>query len=101
MSMPTREELALMVDMARWEWLREHLERGGLIVVAPELDLVEAGIGIAVDDTAALQGWIAAGAIARPSPEQLFDWDATPETMFRMLIISPFVLIQPLNPGCS
>ena len=41
---PTREELAQAVDEVTWDALRAHLERGGLIVVARELDLVEAGI---------------------------------------------------------
>jgi hypothetical protein len=97
----TREELKLTVDMARWGWLRPHLERGGLVVVSPELDLVAAGFSIAGDDTAAVNAWIDIGWVAKPSATQVFDWDAEPDTPFRFLIANPYVLIQPLSPLVS
>lgn len=93
--------MALTVDMARWGWLRPHLERGGLVIVAPELDLVAAGFSIASDDTAAVNTWIERGWLTRPSATQVFDWDADPDTPFRFLIASPYVLIQPLPPLVS
>ena len=46
---PTREELTLAVDEAVWGLLRAHLERGGLIVVARDLDIVEVGVKLAAD----------------------------------------------------
>ena len=98
MTTPTREDLTLSVDMAQWSWLRFHLERGGLVVVSPELDLVAAGFSVAGDDAAAVAAWIERGWIAKPSATQVFDWDAAPETPFRFLIASPYVLIQPLSP---
>jgi hypothetical protein len=96
-SPPTREELTLSVDMARWDWLRSHLERGGLVVVAPDLDLVAAGFSITSNDIAAVNAWIETGRITKPSATQVFDWDADPDTPFRFLIASPYVLIQPLS----
>lgn len=100
-SMPTREELTLSVDMARWGWLRSHLDRGGLVVVSPDLDLVAAGFSIAGDDSAAVNAWVETGWVAKPSATQIFDWDAAPDTPFRFLIASPYVLIQPLSPLVS
>ena len=97
----SEEELTLSVDMAPWEWLRDHLPRGGLVVVSPELDLVAAGFSIAGDDSAAVSNWIATGRIAKPSATQLFDWDAEPDTPFRFLVAAPYVLIQPLSPLVS
>ncbi len=58
---PTREELALAVDEAAWGLLRAHLERGGLIIVACDLDIVEVGVKLADDDAAAIASWIAGG----------------------------------------
>lgn len=92
----TAEELALTMDEARWDWLRAHLERGGLIVVAHDLDLAEAGAKIASDDAAAVGGWIQAGRLTKPSAEQIEAWNAAPDTPFRMLVVSPYVLIQPI-----
>jgi hypothetical protein len=90
----TKEELALQVDEAEWGWLRAHLERGGVIVVAPGLDLVEAGQAIAADDASAVSAWIEAGLLAKPEREQIAVWDATEGKRLRTLIISPYVLIQ-------
>ena len=97
----TREELSLTVDTAQWGWLRPHLERGGIIVVSPDLDLVEAGFGISSDDTAMVSEWIDTGKVAKPSATQIFDWDAEPGTPFRVLIASPYILVQPLSPLVS
>ena len=94
MSNPAPEDLNLTVDLARWEWLRSHLDRGGVLLVSPHLELIEAGFCIATDDVAAVSDWIARGDLSKPSAGQVFDWDAVPETLFRMIIISPYVLVQ-------
>lgn len=94
----TREELALTVDEAAWGWLRAHLERGGLIVAARELDIVEVGFKIAADDTAAIGGWVAGGKLTKPSVEQIAAWDLDKEKRFLCLIVSPYVVIQEKEP---
>ena len=91
---PTREELALQVDEAEWGWLRPHLERGGIIVISHGLELADAGAGIAGDNTTAVQGWIAAGMLGKPTGEQIGEWNADQSRRFRTLIVSPFVLVQ-------
>lgn len=92
--LPSREELALAVDEAEWDWLRAHLERGGLIVVALPLDIVEVGLALAADDTAAIREWVGEKQLTKPSPEQISDWDRQRDKRFLTLIVSPFVLIQ-------
>ncbi len=92
----TREELARAVDVAEWGWLRAHLERGGLIVVDRELDLVEAGLKVAADDAAAIGAWIVARKLTKPSTAQIASWDREQEKRFNTLIVSPYVLIQEL-----
>jgi hypothetical protein len=91
---PTRENLALSVDEAEWGWLRGHLERDGLVVVGPNLDLVEAGLKITLDDTAAIEGWIREQRLTKPTAEQVADWDRQRGKRFLILIVSPFVLIK-------
>ncbi len=91
---PTREELALTVDEAEWGWLRAHLERGGLIVVAQELDIVDVGVTIAADDATAINGWIVAGKLTKPSAGEIAAWDGDRRKKFLSLIVSPYVLIQ-------
>lgn len=96
---PGREKLAHTIDVAEWGWLRAHLERGGLIVVAPDLDLAETGRKVAADDTDAIRPLIAAGRLAKPSREQVAAWDKKRAKKFRMLIVSPYVLIQEESPA--
>lgn len=90
----TKEELALQVDEARWEWLRAHLERGGVIIVDGALELAAVGERIASDDTATIGGWIETGKLSKPSAEQITGWDGNTEVRFATLIVSPYILIQ-------
>jgi hypothetical protein len=92
-----KEELALNIDEAQWQWLKPHLERDALIIVSGALDLAEAGERIAADDSAAVSAWIAAGKVGKPSAEQIAVWDTEPEKKFLVLIISPYVLIQEIG----
>ena len=91
---PTREELALTIDEASWDMLRSHLERGGLVLVARELDLADAGKRLADDDAATVGEWIQSGKLTKPSAEQVVAWDTARDKPFHMLIISPYVLMQ-------
>lgn len=90
----SKEEIVQTMDIAEWEWLRAHLERGGLITVDKDLDLGEAAYRVAIDDGAIVQGWIEAGAIGRPTSDQIARWDEEPGKRFSMIIVSPYVLIQ-------
>ena len=92
----TKDELALAVDEAEWQWLKPHGERGVLIVVAPDLELAEAGIRIVGDDAEMVREWIEAGRLGQPSAEQLAAWDLFPAKRFQMLIVSPYILIKEL-----
>ena len=89
-----RQELAQQVDRARWEWLQPHQQRNALIRVDGMLELADVGERLAADDAATVQAWLASHMIARPSPDQLDEWNRQPERMFAMLVVSPFVLIQ-------
>jgi hypothetical protein len=93
----TREELALSVDEAEWQWLKPHLERDSLITVAAVLDLAEAAERIAADDAAQVGEWIGSNKVGKPTAEQIAVWDTTPQKKFLMLVISPYVLIQELG----
>ena len=69
--METREELALNIDEAKWQWLKPHLERGSLVTVTASLDLAETGERIALDDSACIASLIAAGKIGKPTAEEI------------------------------
>jgi hypothetical protein len=95
--MITREELALNIDEAQWQWLKPLLERGALITVAAALDLAEAGVRVAADDSESLAAWISSGKVGKPTAEEIAAWDTQPGKKFLTLIISPYVLIQEIG----
>jgi hypothetical protein len=82
------------IEDVEWHWLRPHLGRGALIIVAPDLDLADAAARVSADDTVQVGAWIAAGKLARPTREQIAAWDEDSIRAFRMLIVQPYVLIQ-------
>jgi len=86
--------LAGQVDTAQWQWLRAHNERGALILVEGMLELVEVGERLVADDSAAVQSWLASRLVSKPTAEQVAVWNAEPDKLFSMLVVSPFVLIQ-------
>jgi hypothetical protein len=86
--------LTTEIEAVEWHWLRPHLGRGALIIVAPDLYLTDVAARISADDTAQVGAWIAAGKLAKPTREQIVDWDEDPTHTFRMLIVQPYVLIQ-------
>lgn len=90
----TKEELATKIDATDWHSLRAHLERGGVVVVDPLLDLAEVGVAVAEDDVKSVERWLSSGLIAKPSAQQIQSWDAERGKDFLCLIISPYVLAQ-------
>ena len=89
-----KEDLALTIDETEWNWLRPHLERGGLILVNDSLYLAEAALKVSQDDAATIEQWIKAGKIGKPSETQILHWNEEKQKKFSMLIVSPYVLIQ-------
>jgi hypothetical protein len=89
-----RTELATMVDEAAWDWLMPHAEQDALVMVAPDLDLLDVGVAIASDNTLSVQHWISEQLLYKPSPEQLADWNTQQSKRFNALIVRPYVLVQ-------
>ena len=85
-----REDIATI----GWQDIMAHARRDAVIVVNPELDLVMVGEAIAKDNSSLVNDWIQQAQIAKPSTEQLTQWNNKPETQFTTLIVQPFVIVQ-------
>jgi hypothetical protein len=92
-----RAELAEMLDEAEWNWLKPHAQRDVLLVVAPELDLLDVGVAIASDNVPEVQTWIQQNLLAKPTAIQLSDWNNHEEKRFNALIVRPYILVQEPN----
>jgi hypothetical protein len=91
-----KAELADMVDEAEWEWLMPHAQRDALVIVDPNLDLLDVGVAIASDNVSTVEHWITEQLLYKPSTEQLADWARDRTHRFNALIVQPYVLVQDL-----
>jgi hypothetical protein len=89
-----KAELTENLDEAEWDWLIPHVQRDAVIVVSSVLDLLDVGIAIAADDIPQVENFINEALIAKPSVEQLGEWNVNRNKRFNTLIIQPYVLVQ-------
>jgi hypothetical protein len=91
----------LQQDLAEVAWrdLRCHVQRDAVILVASGLDLAATAAAVAGDDSRRIRAWIASGQMTKPTSAQLATWEQQMDKPFRMLIVQPFVLVQPLSCG--
>ena len=89
-----RAELTEMMTAAKWEWLEPHVYRDAVIIVDPQLDLVEVGVAIATDQSTQVQRWIAEAQLTKPSITQQIRWSKLGNVEFMTIIVQPFVLVR-------
>ncbi len=89
-----RSELTKSLDEAEWSWLIPHVDRDAVIVVDPQLNLVDVGLAIVTDNSTSVQHWIAESLIYKPSDQQRADWNTHQDKRFHALIVQPYVLVQ-------
>ncbi len=77
-----------------WKDLKPHAQRDVIIVVDPNLDIIEVGNAIALNDTNKVQNWISEQLIQKPTSEQLSLWNGNQNQQFQTIIVQPFVLIK-------
>lgn len=89
-----RARFAQEIQRVDWKPLGPHAKRGGLVLVDPQLDLLEVAIAVARDDSERVERWMGAGQLSKPSEEQLEAWQKEVGERFRVAIIQPYVLAQ-------
>lgn len=95
MTQELRQDLANMVGPTQWDWLKPHIARDAVVLVDPQLDLVEVGMALTNDNVQSVQRWIGEQLITKPTHEQLETWGVTgPTNQLQSLIVQPYVLVQ-------
>jgi hypothetical protein len=89
-----KEKLEQDVADISWKELQVHAKRDAIIVIKDELELSTVAVAIAEDNTTSVQKWIGEEAIAKPTAQQLTDWNQNPEKQFVALIVQPFVVVK-------
>lgn len=92
------EKLEKYTGEVDWRYLKAHFEAGVLLYVDPSVELTEVGEALAADDTGRVKAWRQAGNLLTPSRPHADYWSES-GAVFRALVVSPFVLAQPIEPG--
>jgi hypothetical protein len=88
-----REEYHRQTARIHWHELQTHYAHGSVIVVSPNLSLVDVAVQLGMDNTASFQRWIAAGEVAGVSDEQALEWYEA-NTLLWAVVAAPWVLVQ-------
>ena len=88
-----RAKLNLETAQLGWPELERHFARGDVIKVAVGVDLIDAALHIAENNTASVEAWLAEGRIARAELSEAEDWHAR-QPMFWAVVVAPWVLVQ-------
>ncbi len=77
-----------------WKTLEPHFARGDLLVMAPELDLVQAAAAMMEDDSEQIKAWMDARQLQVATDAQAGDWaEREPDNLWAV-VIRPWVLVQ-------
>ena len=76
-----------------WKELQRFFASGATVLVAADLDLVEAAFQISEDNKQQVAQWLSAGKIGKVSDEQALAWYEADADVWAV-VVSPYVLIQ-------
>lgn len=91
-----REKLRGEIAVADAAVLLPHQRRDALLVVLPEVDLLEIAVAIASDQAEPVAELLAEKKLYKPTLGQLADWCVDLELRFQYVILQPYVLAQVL-----
>lgn len=92
------EKLEKYTGEVDWNYLRPHFKAGALVYVDSSLSLTEVGHAFSIDDADRVKNWRESGDLVTPSEPHAVYWEEN-GARFRALVVSPFVLIQPVDPA--
>jgi len=92
-----RAKLNLETAQMAWRDMQRYFASGAAIFVSAELDLVEVGYQMSLDNSGQIQQWMSAGQFGKVTDEQARDWLEADE-MHWVVVVSPWVLVQPVVP---
>lgn len=92
------EKIAKYTGIVAWSYLKPHYESDALYFLDPGISLEEAGLAITADDKKKVAAWLKSGDLVKIGALHAAQWEkAESKTNFRALVVSPFVLCQPVT----
>ena len=92
----TPEKLGKYTGVVDWEYLKPHFDSDALLYVDACLNITDVGQALADDDKDKIEAWLKSGDLVKPSEPHAKWWSENPQE-FTALVVSPFVLMQPLR----
>ncbi len=89
------EKLEKYTGEVDWSYIKPHFLSGALVYVDPGLSLTEVGKAFAEDRVDLVTAWKKTGDLVTPSQPHADYWESS-GARFTALVVSPFVLIQPV-----
>ena len=90
---PRLEALKKGAGSAPWSMLEAHAKRDGLILVSPELDLMEVAVAVADDQGDKVAAWMSADQLTKPDAAAIARFEEDTERQWPFVIVAPFVLV--------
>ncbi|MCP4445634.1 MAG: DUF2288 family protein [Myxococcales bacterium] len=91
-----REKIQSEIQATSAAELLPHLRRDALFIVRETVDMLDAAVAIAGDESRVVAALIEGGNLYKPSLAQLSDWCVDLELRFQFVILQPYVLAQPI-----
>jgi hypothetical protein len=91
-----RAKLNAETGRLAWKELERHFARGVVVLVAPEMDLVDVAFRISKDDKTAVEAWMSRGLVRRAETADAMAWHER-QARFWAVVAAPWVLIQEIN----
>ncbi|MDH5181425.1 MAG: DUF2288 domain-containing protein [Gammaproteobacteria bacterium] len=88
-----RQKLNLETGKLSWPELARHFARGVVIVISPELDLIEVAAVFSKDEREQVENWLHRGLIHRAMDDDARRWEAQ-NPCFWSTVVAPWVLVQ-------
>lgn len=90
-----KEEFKSQIDEADWSMLKDHHANGAVFIVDEQLNLVDVGVGIALDKAQIIKLWLDDGLLYRPGEELVSSLSKDEYKMCAdFIIIQPYVLVR-------
>ena len=88
-----RQRINLETGQLNWSELQRYFARGVVILIDPQLDLVDVAVAFSNDDTPIVERWMKDKLIQPATDEDALSWqDSAPQ--FWSVVVAPWVLIQ-------
>lgn len=88
-----RAKLNLETSKIAWTELQRYFASGSVLVVAPDVDLIEVGLQMSKDNAAQIKLWLDKKQLAHVSDELAREW-LEADTMVWCVVVSPWLLVQ-------